>query len=85
MSQRSNLVAKAFAALDSFPVKLSNFILLARDKSLVICVFEGDDHHYYGPRIDSYLPAKRKRRNFPMAAKIMYSTCTNLGPRTQPC
>jgi hypothetical protein len=64
-----DIVANAIAALDNFAVKLRNFIMLARDKKLVICVFEGDDHYYYGPRIDAHIPALRQRRNFPMGGK----------------
>lgn len=63
------MVAKARSALDSFSVKLRNFIMLVRDADVVACVFEGEDHLYFGSRIDSHIPSGKKRVNFPMHGK----------------
>ena len=64
-----SIVAKAIAALDSFSVKLRNFIMLVRNSDVVACVFEGEDHLYYNSRIDAHMPGGKRRVNFPVHGK----------------
>jgi hypothetical protein len=59
-----DLVKEAKEAVNSFAVVLANFLQIVNYDNLVICVFEGKDHSYYGPRIDAYIPPGKIRYNF---------------------
>jgi hypothetical protein len=63
-----NTVDKRKEEAQSFPVRLREFLLHARDRANLICVFEGQDHLYYGPRIDHYARLFR-RVNLRMGGK----------------
>ena len=56
-------------AAQGFHTRIAQFLLLSRDTTHLLCVFEGADHYYYGPRIDLHLPHGRLRRNFPMGGR----------------